>query len=191
MQKRIFLSLISIFLFLSTNNLHATMMYSGGTYVPFFNKAQINNSGDSQKFDLTPYAGIGKQFHLAGPQYFMPELGLAYWLENAKKTQKSMVFLHYNFSYVLSPLLIWRYGLSTHWYRIKGEGGTVSLRNGNGTSTFNAPSKTVTSYFTTFNLGAEFFLSRERSIRFDLQMMNVNKFEDKAYNYLLTLNLYR
>jgi hypothetical protein len=166
-------------------------MYSAGTYVPFFNKAQVSNSGKTQTFDLTPYAGIGKQFHLAGPQYFMPELGFAYWLENPKKTQKSMIFIHYNFSYVVSQSLIWRYGLSTHWYRIKGKGGTVTLQNGNGTSNFDAPSKTVTSYFTTLNMGTEYFFNRELSLRFDLQLMNVNKFEDKAYNYLLTLNFYR
>ena len=191
MQKRIHLYLIAIFLSIISLSSYGTIMYSAGTYVPYFNKAQTSNSGDTQKFDLTPYAGIGKQFHLAGPQYFLPELGVAYWLENAKKTQKSMVFIHYNFAYVLSPSIIWRYGLSTQWYRIKGEGGTVNLRNGNGTSTFDAPSKTVTSYFTTFNLGSEFFLDKQRSIRFDLQIMNVNRFEDKAYNYLLTLNFYR
>ena len=30
-----------------------------GTYVPYFNKVQTNTSGDTQKFDLNPYFGLG------------------------------------------------------------------------------------------------------------------------------------
>lgn len=190
MRKRILLWLIFSFSFNSTT-LYSATLYSGGTYVPFFNQAQVTNLGEKQKFDLTPYFGIGKQLHISGPQYFMPELGYAYWLENAKKVQKSMVFIHYNFSYILSQSFIWRYGLSTQWYRIVGEGGTVKLKNGNGYSSFDAPDKTRTSYFTTLNMGGEFFFNKEMSMRIDLQMMNVNELEDKSYNYLLTLNLYR
>ena len=187
-QKTLYLL---VFLLIFVSEASANLMYSAGTYVPYFNKVQTSNTGATKKFELTPYFGLGWQFHIAGPQYFTPELGYAHWLDNAKKTKKSMVFLHYNFSYVLSPSFLWRYGLTTHWYRIGGDGGTVTLRNGNGYTDFHAPSKTVTSYFTTFNLGAEFFMDREKSLRFDLHMMNANEFENKAYNYLLTINFYR
>ncbi len=166
-------------------------MYSTGTYVPYFDKMQVSNSGSTQKFVINPYLAIGKQIHMSGTHYFMPELGYSYWLETAKKTKKSMLFLQYNFSYILSGSFIFRYGLSTHWYKIKGEGGTVSLRNGDGYTNFKAPDKEVTTYFTTLNLGGEYFFKNTLSLRFDLNMMNVNELENKATNYLLTVNFYR
>ena len=192
-MQGILLRSVVVFIFLITlsNSANAVMMYSTGTYVPYFDKVQVSNSGATQKFDLNPYFAIGKQFNMSGPHYFMPEFGYTYWLETAKKVQKSMIFLHYNFSYILSNRFIFRYGMTTHWYKIKGDGGTVSLRNGDGYTKFKAPSKEVTTYFTTLNLGGEFFFNRSIGLRFDLNMMNVNELEQRAYNYLLTVNFYR
>lgn len=188
-----FLLRIVIFILISfyISNASAVTMYSAGTYVPYFDKVQVSNSGATQRFALNPYFAVGKQFQLTGTQYFMPELGYSHWLETAKKVQKSMIFLHYNFSYILSNNFIFRYGLSTHWYRIKGEGGTINLRNGSGYRDFKAPDKTITTYFTTVNLGTEYFYDRTLGIRFDLNMMDVNEFEQRAYNYLFTVNFYR
>jgi len=169
----------------------AVTMYSAGTYVPFFNKVQTSDAGDTRKFDLNPYFGIGTQLPMSGPHYFMPEFGYAYFMEPATNTRKDMFFLHYNFAYTFSESLIWRYGLTTHWYRLMGLGGTQTLDNGNSTTEFNSPDRTVITYFTTLNLGAEFFINREMSLRFDLNMMNSNDLEDRAYNYLFTLNFYR
>lgn len=183
------IGLISSF-FLSVNSIASTM-YSVGTYVPYFNKMQVADSGQTQKFSMTPYFAFGGQMQMTATHYFMPELGYARWLETAEKVNKSLIFLHYNFSYILSPNFIFRYGLTTHWYKIKGEGGTVRLRNGDGYTNFEAPDKDVTTYFTTINLGGEYFFKKSISTRFDLNMMSVNEFENNAYNYLLTVNFYR
>lgn len=157
MQRIILRTILSTALFVYSFHAQSVIMYSTGTYVPYFNKMQVSNSGATQKFALNPYLAIGKQFHMSGAHYFMPELGYTYWLETAKRVKKSMIFLHYNFSYILSESFIFRYGISTHWYRIKGEGGTVSLRNGDGNTNFKAPDKEVVTYFTTMNLGTEYF----------------------------------
>jgi hypothetical protein len=191
MQGLLLRSIVAVTFLINLSQANAVTMYSTGTYVPYFDKVQVSNSGATQKFDLNPYLAIGKQFNMSGPHYFMPELGYTYWLETAKKVKKSMIFLHYNFSYILSQRFIFRYGLTTHWYKIKGEGGTVSLRNGDGYTNFKAPDKEVTTYFTTLNLGSEFFFNKGLALRFDLNMMNVNELEQRAYNYLFTVNFYR
>jgi hypothetical protein len=169
----------------------AMTTYSVGTYVPYFNKAQTSVSGGTQKFDLNPYLGVGTQIHMAGPHYFMPEFGYAFYLNNAKKTKKDMIFLRYDFSYIYGSNFIFRYGLTNHWYRIGGSGGNVRLRNGSGYTDFKAPSKTQTSYFTTLDMGFEYFFKKDLGLRFDLNMMSFQEMENSAFNYILTVNFYR
>lgn len=182
--------LISVLLAYAGSGAYAAHMVTTGTFVPFINKAQVSDEGATQKFELTPYIGYGQQIHINGPHYFMPEIALAYYVSPAKKTKKRVVFLHYDFSYILSSAFILRYGLSTYWYTQSGDGGTVTLRNGNNYSKFKAPSKTSTSYFSTLDFGGEFFIRQTRSIRLDFNMMNARDFKNRAYNYILTYNWY-
>lgn len=180
--------LLCIFFF----SAHAMAYFlSTGTYVPYFNKAQVSTSGATQKFALNPYFSIGTQYSINGPHYFTPELGYVYYKENAKKTRTELIMLHYNFSYIIGPQFLLRYGLTNNQLRITGEGGTVRLNNGNSYTDFIAPNRTSSSYFTTLDLGSEYiFTNRAYALRFDLNMMNFLNFENRAYNYLLTFNFY-
>jgi len=186
--KKVFLIILSLTIFIPQSWCY---MVSTGTYVPYLNKAQVSTSGSTQKYDLNPYIGIGTNFPMTSSQYFLPEFAYSYFMDNASGSRREMVFLHYNFGYVLSPDALLRYGLSTHWYRIIGKGGTTTLDNGTGTTSFANPDKTVTTYFTTLNLGAEYFInSKQNSIRFDLNMMSFKDFDKRVYNYLLTYNFF-
>ncbi|MFT6631093.1 MAG: hypothetical protein ACJAS4_001040 [Bacteriovoracaceae bacterium] len=164
---------------------------SAGTYVPYFNQAQVSDSGETQKFEINPYFGAGTQYALSGPHYFLPEIGFSYFLQNSKNTKKDVIFLHYNFGYTLNSQFIIRYGLTNHWYRLHGQGGSVSLSNGNGKTTFPSPDKTVVTYFTTLNIGGEYmFPSRQFSARYDFNIMSFQELDNRAYNYILTFNWY-
>lgn len=165
---------------------------SAGTYVPYFNKVQVSNTGETQKFRINPYFGIGTQLLLSGPNFFTPEFGYTYFLENAKNTRRDQIYLHYNFSYTLNSNFVLRYGLTNNWYRLHGLGGSVTLDNGNSKTTFPSPDKTVVTYFSTLNVGGEFiFTNRQYSLRFDFQTMSFKKLENRSYNYLLTFNFYK
>lgn len=176
--------------FLAPSQGFAAHLVSTGTFVANFNKAQVNDAGDKKKFELVPYLSYGQQFHITGPHYFMPELALAYYLNPAKKTKKQIVFLRYDFSYILSRSFILRYGLSTYWKIVSGEGGTVTLKNGSSYSDFPAPSGRNVSYYTTVDFGAEFFFNKSRGLRLDFNMMNAGDFDNRAFNYILTYNWY-
>tara|TARA_Y100000768_G_C23759798_1_gene578043 strand:- start:129 stop:626 length:498 start_codon:yes stop_codon:yes gene_type:complete len=163
---------------------------SAGTFVPYFGKSQSSDSGATTKFELTPYVSYGLQFHMFGAHYFVPELGLAYYHESAKKTRKRILFYHYNFSYILNPSFIIRYGFTTYWQRISGDGGSINLRNGDSYTDYTALSSPRDSYYTTLDLGGEFFLKPNRSVRLDFNMMNARDLENRAFNYILTYNWY-
>jgi hypothetical protein len=183
--------IIIFFIFILSPLLGSAYVINAGTYVPYFNQAQVSDSGETQKFDINPYFGAGTQISMSGPHYFLPEIGFSYFLETPKNTKKDIIFLHYNFGYTLNSQFIIRYGLTNHWYRLHGLGGSVTLSNGNGKTTFPSPDKTVVTYFTTLNLGGEFMLSsREFSVRYDLNIMSFQELDNRAFNYILTLNWY-
>lgn len=187
--KKVFIP-ISLTLLALSPRVRAAHLLSTGTFVSNFSKAQASDSGATKKFELVPYFGYGQQFNLGGPHYFMPELALAYFIDTPKKTDKKIVFLRYNFSYILSGSIILRYGLSTYWQIISGDGGTVVLRNGDSYKAFPAPDNRSVSYYTTADFGAEYFFNRTRSARFDLNLANAFDFENRAFNYILTYNWY-
>ena len=164
---------------------------SVGSHVPYFNQAQTSESGDTQKIDINPYFGLAGQFHFFGRHYLLPEFGYSYYLDNPTGSKRDVFFLHYNLGYVLRDTTLLRYGLTTHYYRVQGEGGRTTLRNGDDSQSFPNPNKTVTTHFTTLDLGVEqFFDHKQKSIRFDLNMMNFRDFDNLSLNYLLTANFY-
>lgn len=179
------------FIFLYSSSSFA-ISASVGTHVPYFNQAQVNVSGSTQKLAINPYFGIGTNYQIYGRHYFLPELAYSYYLDNPSGSRREVYFLHFNFGYVFQENTMLRYGLTTNYYRIIGKGGNTELRNGTDSSqSFPNPNKTVTTHFTTLNLGAEqFFSFKSRSVRFDLNLLSFKNIEHTSCNYLLTMNFY-
>lgn len=179
------------FLILIFPSLSYAVTASVGSHVPYFNQAQVSETGATQKVDINPYFGIGTQIWLFDSHYFLPEFAYSYYLDNPSGSSREIFFLHYDFGYTLNDFFLLRYGLTTHYYRIKGEGGNTKLKNGNSSQSFPNPDETITTHFTTLDLGAEtFFRQRTRSVRFDLNLMNFKDFDHTSFNYILTVNFY-
>lgn len=183
--------ILMTFLFVVSNKVLAYNV-AVGTHTAYFKKSQVDNAGSTNTFDFNPYIGLGAQYHIYGYQYFVPEIGYSlYILDTDDNARKEIVFLNYNFAWTFESSFIFRYGLTTYWDRQTGKGGSSTLRNGNGRTSFPNPNKTVTSYYTTVNLGAEYFWdTKDRSLRFDFHIMNARDWENRAYNYLLGVNFY-
>lgn len=163
---------------------------SAGTFVANVNKAQVSDSGAAKTFELTPYVGAAKPIGISGAHFFMPEFALAYYLDTARNIKKRIFFLKYNFGYFLNSQFLLRYGISTYWQTVEGEGSSLTLRNGSGYSEFPSPDETITSYFSTVDFGFEFFLNPARSARFDLNLMNAAQLPQRSFNYILSYNWY-
>lgn len=181
------LTILFSFLFL---NICYGKYVSLGTFVPYFNKEQVNNEGDKKIFELNPYIGIGNNFPLVANHFFVPELAYTYMMSSEDDVREEIIFLNYHFARPITTNFILRYGLTTHWWRIVGKGGRMRLRNGNGYTKFKLPNKTQTSYITSLMLGFENFIDNEKSFRFDLNLMDSINSESRTYNYLLTVNLF-
>jgi hypothetical protein len=185
MKKAIFL-----FVCLFVLNVHSYSIATG-TYVNYFNEIQTNVRGDTKKFEINPFVSYSTQFQISAKNYFLPEIGYAYFLISPKNIRREMIFLKYNFGYVVSDKLLFRYGISSHSYRIIGSGGSQTLGNGSGRTKFPSLNKTVTSNFSTVDFGFEYFVGgKKNSIRYDLNIMNIANSSNNSLNYLLTYNWY-
>ncbi|MDA8793523.1 hypothetical protein N9N67_09760 [Bacteriovoracaceae bacterium] len=182
------IKLLILFNLILLNDAKSEVFLNGGTFVQYFNEVQISASGGKKTFTLTPYFGIGGNLQFMGGHEFNPEFGFVRYTDTLKGVEKTQLFLHYNFSYQFNQIIKARYGLTTHWYQLKGTGGKQKLNNGAGSTEFDLPDSTVTSYFTTLNLGLEGKVNQTYSIRFDYQMMEFRSSENMSANYLLTLN---
>lgn len=164
--------------------------YSVGTFVPYFNKEQTSESGDTKFFELNPYVGYGTNLHLSGSTYFLPEIAYSYLTNSEDGVRQEVIFINYHFSYYTSPSFILKYGMTTHWWRIVGSGGSKRLRNGDGYTNFKLPDETRTSYITSLFGGFESFIDQDKSFRFDLNIMDSINSDSRAYNYMLGVNFY-
>jgi hypothetical protein len=189
MLKFISMKLLIFFSLFNINIVFAKYV-SVGTFVHYFQKEQVSKTGSNKFFELNPYVGIGTNIHLIQKHFFVPELAYSYILSSEEDIKEDIIFLNYHFARPITQNFLLRYGLSTYWWRITGSGGRKRLRNGGGYTNFKLPNKTVTSYVTSLMLGAENFINSNRSIRFDINMMDSINDESKNFNYLLTINLF-
>lgn len=182
MKLLIYISLLCPFTYAS--------FVSVGTFVSYFNKEQVSESGDTKFFQLNPYIGYGTNINLSGPTYFLPEIAYSYLSNSKDGIRQEVIALNYHFSHYNSPSFILKYGLTTYWWRIVGQGGTKRLRNGDGYTNFKLPNETRTSYLTSLFVGFESFYQQDQSFRFDLNIMDSINSESRAYNYTIGINFY-
>jgi hypothetical protein len=160
-----------------------------GTYVPYFNKAQVSDSGASKKFELNPFVSYSSTIPL-GTFSFIPEFGLSMDMNESPGYQKDYIFIRYMFGHSISPIMQLRYGLSTTWIKMTSEGGSTSLNNGGSTSTYYYPGGSKQSYITTLDGGLEWNFKQIYTLRFDLQIMSFTNFDKWNYNYILGISRY-
>lgn len=129
-----------------------------------------NSKGKVEDKPFSPAVGIGYNFNLFDTGFgFSPQLGYIHTKQVANDSfgdQKvHSFFLNWDFIWIssLSNNLAFRFGVGNFIKRTSGDGGTVEIPNGSGTDKARRPDETVSSYSSTFNLGADY--------KFDLQML--------------------
>ncbi len=122
-----------------------------------------NSKGKVEDKPFSPYLGWGHHFNLFDTGFgFSPQIGYIHTNEVAndsfgKQTTHS-IFLNWDFLYIpaFSAQTAFRFGIGNFIKRVSGKGGTVEIPNGNSTDRARRPSKTVSSFSSTFNLGADY-----------------------------------
>ena len=173
-----------------------------------FNKALKDTQDRNGKVDdkpYSPYIAWGSHFKIADSRFgFSPQLGYIHTTQTANdsfgKQKIHTVFLHWDFLYVpeFSDQFAFRFGIGNFVKRTSGEGGTVTIPNGSGTSTARRPSGTSNSYSSTFNFGADYNFNlamadswiTDLGIRFETFIFRPLSQEYRNYAFNLGLLMY-
>ncbi len=158
------MKLISILTLLILQSLTSHAFDVGLGVVKPFDKTQVN-SGADESDPFSPNISLGHQWDFFGGYVFAPRFGYTRYTNTTNDryggdyTIESF-YLLYDF---LSPLsnvspLYLRYGIGTFQKKIKGEGGAVTIPNGNGTATAYRPDSSKSTATLSLNLGIDYKL---------------------------------
>lgn len=195
--------LLTSLVFIFTNTAMAKSHFSLGLHRTL--KDVQNSKGKTEDKPLSPYVGWGYHFNLFGSRYgFSPQIGYIHTKQTANdsfgKQKIHSFFLNWDFLYVptFSDQLALRFGIGNFIKRTSGKGGTVEIPNGSGTDQARRPGKTVTSYSSTFNLGADYnfnldmydFWIKDLGLRFELFTFRPLSQENRNYAFNFGVLMY-
>ncbi len=186
--------LFTILLALSLPAYSLTPYWVGfGSTTRNFSTAQKENSGGTTKFEFNPTLLVGVNLpidFIASGFYFVPAIGYAKYsaIDNAFRNE---ILLQYHISQeILSSFFYLHYGLSNTITKIGGNGSSVSLNNGNGTTNFYAPSESKTSYIASLDIGGEMIFTTEFGAKLQVSIDRFLSSKRRRVSHMFTLNYY-
>lgn len=178
-----------IFLILCALPSHA--LVSAGGYVPFGLSTQKETTGSKNTLSFDPMIGINTIFPTPFPGHlFLPEFAMVFHGSGQDGYKKSTMLFLLDFGYQLRNDLLLRYGVGTILTKVSGDGGTVSLLNGNTPTDFYVPNESATSWNTTLNLGIEHAFSLQYALRFQTYVFSLLDSEARKLSYSLNVVFY-
>lgn len=184
---------ILILFFLLSNSVYATINYSlgFGTITHNFKRVQTDTAGDkTQSFSFTPtlFLGLNIPFPLMGRTNFNPAIGYAKFSNGADGQTKNEIILQYHLSSNLTNWFNFNYGFSNFLTQIGGNGASVSLNNGQSTSTFYIPSQTKTSYTSSLDIAGEFIITNHWNFKIQLAIERFLSSDRRSIAHLIAFN---
>lgn len=163
-----------------------------------------NSQGKVEEKPFSPTIGYGYNFNLFDTGLgFSPQIGYIHTKQVTNdsygKQKTHTIFLNWDFIWIssLSDSLAFRFGIGNFIKRTSGEGGTVEIPNGTGTDKARRPSDAVSSFSSTFNLGADYNLNlqlgswiEDLGLRFELYTFRPLSSENRNYAFNLGVLLY-
>lgn len=152
---------------------------------------QINRDGDKNNFDHRVYFNSSVQYNLMEGWSLIPEVGLLwpFGTTDDENTQKYSYFFNTHIGY--SFLENWMITLGTGMYltSIKGDGGSATLPNGDGFTSFPVPDGITTTRNVVAILGGQFyFYDHEWSVKSQVFAFNVANSRNRSFSYTLSFN---
>ncbi len=168
-----------------------TSLDLGGYGTNLIERFNVNPENASLVSTLGGYARIRRGIKLGQSLLFEPSFGtMLPWRAGADgKTYTFMSHLDLTVGWHLLSWLKVRIGSGVQWTLIMGNGATVTLPNGNGTSDFYNPSGASNAFLMTANGGLEFVLSEKVSVALDAYILQVASESRRSLNASATLGI--
>lgn len=164
-----------------------SVSFNLGTHTEFYNAVQIDDKGGMRKFQFAPTIGAGISLPLDYGFRFLPEINWVLPFEQgSSRIIKNVFMIRADFGYEPLNWLRLRAGTSLMILNQHGQGGSTTIDNGNGASTFYFPDENHSSLNNTFDLGLE-FIYQDWSARLQTYTYSLFKEERRQLSYSLFL----
>ena len=165
--------------------------FNVGGYVPFGPSTQRDTEGGTNAFAFDPMIGVNALIPIPGLNHvFLPEFDIVLNGSGADGYSKNTLLFLVDVGYIINPKFIFRYGVGTVMTIISGDGETLQLPNGDGTSDYYQPSESATSWNTTLNFGVEYGIDQNYSVRFQTYLFSFLSSTSRKLSYSLSLSYY-
>lgn len=158
-----------------------------GNFTQFAGDIQEDEKGKINKIDFWPYLSFHTTHHLYKDFVFMPEAAITQPQKTeTTKITKYLGWLKIDLGYQKWDF-VFRVGSSLFIQRTSGEGGTMRVANGSGTTEFYIPGYSTTAMNFTQDLGVEYLFYDHWSTRAQMFTYTVLDSHTRSYNYTLSI----
>jgi len=159
--------------------------FSLGAYLDSPGRIQVDDSGKTNKTDITPFIAANIYLHIYESFWFQPEIGYIFSQTSEGETKNRKFYnLYYAAYQVIEPLFL-KLGFGFFITEIETPSGEVSLNNGDSYTTFYRPGGKSRSYNSTLSFGAEYFFSKHMSARFDSHIFAIRNSDARSLSFNL------
>lgn len=147
---------------------------------------QTEVGGDKSKLNNSLTLETGLAYELDKGWQILGEAGLVFSSAEEDYISKRVYWFAGHLGWEATENFWLRLGSGFYMNTISGDGGTVSIRNGTGTTDFFIPEQASTSRNVTLNLGAEYFFLPDFSTKLEIFLFNPLNSRNRTFNTLLT-----
>lgn len=165
-----------------------------GSYTEFYDELQIDEAGNKNDFTFNPYLSVGAEGKTLFDLYAYPELILVIPDDGdyGKMTKTTFIFSFEVGQKFFNEKLLLTTGSSIIATNYNGEGGTITLQNGdNQSENFFAPNENRTTINNTLDFGASLFIpSMDLNVKLQTMIFSVFESERTMISYTLSFNYF-
>lgn len=161
-----------------------------GGYTPFAWSTQEDEAGKTNTTTFFPMVSVNTFYPIGYQHYFVPEFGFVYHNKNFDHSKKYTFLVLCDVAWPVFSRLVLRYGVGGVWTYISGDGGNISLSNGDSAISFAVPDESSTSFNATLDFGLDFALDSHYTLRGEFFLFGMFSGTSRQYSYLFSVNYY-
>jgi hypothetical protein len=166
------------------------LTFGTGVINEHIGRFQTNRGGDTNDFDHRVYFNLGTQYQLFENISLVPEFGLLwpFGTTDDENTHKYSYFFNGHLAYSFLERYMISLGTGMYLTTIKGDGGTATLPNGDGYTSFPVPNGASTTRNIVAILGGQSFIfKKEWSVKAQVYAFNVLSSLNRSFSYTLSV----
>ncbi|MFN8370743.1 MAG: outer membrane beta-barrel protein [Bacteriovoracaceae bacterium] len=158
-----------------------------GNLTEFVANVQVDEKGGKNYIEFKPYMSFFIRHDFNESFSLLPEIGITYPMKGeSPNTKKTIYMIRLDLGYRFYDFIA-KAGTALFVTQIKGSGGTEKLNNGTSYDEFYLPAESHTARNYTINLGLEYFIIPELSVKSELFVFSMFENVSRQFSYAIAL----